>query len=421
MFKLFRQSRAPLPNSAVTEFASAYVTEEDIFACFRLLFGRRPNAKELQQHFGQIGGDLQELVARFVTSPEFIARTMLPPRSHQEESHLSATSYHEVHKKSDSRTTTAADIYYCFRLLLGRPPNREEWKGHVSQAGIELDRVVSNYTSSLEFAQRKLVRAATTGTISLTTQNGFKLYASNDDAAVGQHVIGGAYEPDVSAVIRTRLRTGMTMIDIGANIGYFTMLAASIVGASGRVVAVEPNPSNARMLEASRRANGFSHVSLCQAAAAPATGLLVLNTSYSNGTTTSIDDDLERLLTAETVACLPVDSLFDPQAHIDLIKIDVEGAEHTALLGCRRILREHRPIIVSEFAPSMLAGISDISGPDYLRWLIDQGYLLSVISPDGSTQPANCDIGAIMQIYREREADHIDILAVPNETILNSN
>jgi FkbM family methyltransferase len=52
----------------------------------------------------------------------------------------------------------------------------------------------------------------------------------------------------------------MNVADVGANIGYFTMLAASIVGANGVVTTVEANPDNARLIEASRRLNGFGHV-----------------------------------------------------------------------------------------------------------------------------------------------------------------
>jgi FkbM family methyltransferase len=411
MFKLFRSQPARPPAPAPLD---PRATQADILACYRLLLGRNPAPEEWPLHEGKIGGDLRALVESFTNSTEFTGRGMVSPLAGlPSEAQLEALAA-EQPGHVPPRITTAADVYYCFRLLLGRLPEREEWIGHVSHVGSDLDRVVAGYTGSLEFARRRLAPAAQTGQVSLIRQDGFQLYVASDDAAVGLHVAGGAYEPDVSAVIRRTLRPGMSVIDIGANIGYFTMLAASVVGRAGRVLAVEPNPRNARLLEASRRANGFDHVTLCQAAAGREIGLLVLNTTYSNGTTTQVDGDLSLLLASETVASLPVDSLLDPSVAVDFIKIDVEGAEYTALLGCSRILRTHRPVIASEFSPSMISGISGVSGPDYLRFLIGCGYSIAVIAPDGSTGPATKEAEPIMQAHLTRGVDHIDILAVPD-------
>ena len=135
-------------------------------------------------------------------------------------------------------------------------------------------------------------------------------------------------ERDVTAIFRTLLRPGMGVLDIGANIGYFALLSAAIVGPSGYVMAVEPNSRNwYRLLEASRRANRFDHLVIAQTAAGAETGLLVLHTSHFNGTTSAPPDDLGHLLGAETVACTRPDVLLPTDRRIDLIKVDVEGAE----------------------------------------------------------------------------------------------
>ena len=207
----------------------------------------------------------------------------------------------------------------------------------------------------------------------------------------------------------------MNVVDIGANIGYFTMLAASLVGPRGHVLAVEPNPRNMRLLEASRRANRYDHVTLAQAAAGRETGILILNTSYSNGTTSAPPDDLAQLLSAESVPCLRLDSLVDVNTTVDFIKVDVEGAEYNALLGAEGTIRRCRPFIVSEFSPAMMPGISHVSGEDYLNWLISLGYDLSVVEPDGDLTETGTDTGAVMRIYASRMTDHIDILAQPRE------
>jgi FkbM family methyltransferase len=309
-------------------------------------------------------------------------------------------------------TATAADIFHCFRLLLGRPPNPEEWRGHVSRAGEPLDGVVASYVNSLEFARRGLLEARVPE-IERVALDGFSIFVAPSDAAVGRHVRADNYERDVTAVFRRLLRPGMGVIDIGANIGYFTMLSASLVGAEGFVLAIEPNPRNARMLEASRRANGFAQIVLSQTAAGRDTGLLVLNTSHSNGTTSAPPDAAERLWDCETVASLRVDALVPPARRIDLIKADVEGAEYNALLGAAGVIARDRPTIISEFSPGLMPGISGISGPDYLRWLGGLGYRLAVIEPDG-TQRAAAGPEAVMDAHAARGTDHIDIVATPD-------
>jgi FkbM family methyltransferase len=307
---------------------------------------------------------------------------------------------------------TEDDISACFRLLLGRRPNREEWRGHAMRVGEDLAGVVASYVQSLEFSRRGLLARNYSGAIGSAEFPGFRIYADAADAAVGRHVLAGSYEPEVSAVLRDRLLPGMGVVDIGANIGYFTLLAASLVGPSGFVLAVEPNPRNVRLLEASRRSNGFAHVKVAQTAAGAYTDLVVLHASYSNGTTSPAPDAIDDLLASETVACIGVDALLGQEQRIDLIKVDVEGAEYQALRGCRRAIARWRPAIVSEFSPSLLAGVSGISCRAYLHWLVDQGYGLSVIQPDGSLRQAD-DAEEIIGEYERRETDHLDLLATP--------
>ena len=310
-----------------------------------------------------------------------------------------------------SPTADATDIYNCFRLLLGRLPNREEWPGHSSRAGEPLDQVVSSYAGSLEFSRRGLNRSTSLGGITLAELPGFRIYTQADDAAVGHHVAQDNYEADVTAVFRNLLRPGFNVLDLGANIGYFTMLSAALVGPSGSVIAVEPNPSNARLVEASRRANGFAHVTVVQVAAGREPGLLVLHRSHSNGTTSAISDDQAALFEAETVGCVRAETLVPAGRRIDLIKADVEGAEYLALSGCTELIRQDRPRIVTEFSPGLMHGISGIDGRSYLAWLIGLGYALSIVMPDGS--PRSADADAIMAEHEARGVDHLDLLAEP--------
>ena len=308
---------------------------------------------------------------------------------------------------------TQADIVACFRLLLGRTPHAEEWSGHIDRVGQDLPGVVSAYVNSLEFARRGLLQPAESADVAAATLEGFQLFAALDDAAVGRHVRGGVYEPEVTAVFRRLLRPGMGVVDLGANIGYFTMLSASLVGADGLVVAVEPNPRNVRLLERSRRANGFEQVRVCQVAAGREPGLLMLNTSHSNGTTSVLPGGEAIPPAAEIVPAMPADSLVPDGRRIHLVKLDVEGAEHTALLGATRLLERDRPHLVSEFSPTLMPGISGVSGAEYLDWIRARGYAIGTVGKDGTVPAADQDNDAIMAEYHRRGTDHLDLLAAP--------
>ncbi len=311
-----------------------------------------------------------------------------------------------------TQVATSEDIAACFRLLLGREANPEERSGHMAQAGQPLPRIVAGYLNSLEFARRGLLHIEATPP-TLVHRDGYGLYARPDDDAVGRHVVHGSYEPEIEAVFRRLLRPGMGVVDLGANLGYFTMLAAHLVGPSGYVLSVEPNPDNVQLIEASRQLNRFDHVHVAQLAAGRRVGLLMLNATYSNGTTSAIGAGLDSVLTARTVACVPLDALVDAGRRIDVIKIDVEGAEYNALLGGERLLTRDRPTIISEFSPGLLTDISGIDGPGYLGWLYGLGYGVAVVQPDGTLEDTGQDSARVMSAYSGRGIDHIDLLATP--------
>jgi FkbM family methyltransferase len=312
-----------------------------------------------------------------------------------------------------SKTATYEDIFYCFRLLLGRNPNPEEWPGHSSRVGEDLENVVSSYVTSREFAERGLLNRQYHDQAELVRLPRFSIFASKEDLAVGRHVCGGTYEPGIAAVLTRYVKPGMSVVDIGANIGYLTMLLASLVESPGLVVAVEPNPENVKLLEASRRVNGFDQVLVIQAAAGRQTGLLALNVSHSNGMTGELPNKLEGIFASSPVPCFALEHLLPRNTHFDLFKIDTEGAELNALVGLSETIDRDKPVIVSEFSPGTLPGISHCNGPEYLCFLISKGYRIGVIEQDGSENSFGDDVDGVMAAYSRSGVDHIDVIATP--------
>jgi FkbM family methyltransferase len=227
------------------------------------------------------------------------------------------------------------------------------------------------------------------------------MYASPEDLAVGRVIFAnGIYEPSVTRAFRTRLRPGMTVVDVGANIGCFSLLSASPVGSTGSVIAVEPNPRNVKALHASAARNGFQHVHVFQTAASDECGLLFLNVDSSNETVSPAKGDIDDMLSRETVPALTLDTIIKSSRRADLIKLDTEGAEYKVLRGGRKFLSASRPTIISEFSPGALQVISAVAPEKYLELFVDLGCQISVLG-----EAAELPWGS----------DHIDIVAEPLE------
>jgi len=309
---------------------------------------------------------------------------------------------------------TEEDIYYCFRLLLGRNPSKAEWGGHKSQAGEDLKEVVSNYLASPEFKSRKLVTLSDTEHV-LVDLRDYKMYISLADTAVGLTIYRtNSYEPHVTKAITERLKSGMVFVDIGANIGYFSLLAAKLIGPNGRVLAFEPSQYNIKLLYLNARINGFENIEIIPSAVADKKTLFAYDSTGSNGVISELSADLSALLSTTLVNSISLDEMLQNINKVDLIKIDVEGAEYLALSGGRKLLKRHRPIIFSEFAPPSLQAVSKVSAETYLQLLlVDNSYNISVLDISGDSIDCNRDINKVIKCFEDAATDHIDLVAYP--------
>ena len=190
----------------------------------------------------------------------------------------------------------------------------------------------------------------------------------------GQRLLtAGQYEPELAATLRQLLQPGQVFADIGANEGYFSVLAARRVGASGRVLAVEPQSRLQPVLRRNFALNHATHVTLTAAAVSNAIGVAELNLAPSMNTgATSLIRSTRYKLPRETVPALPLAEILDRAglAAVDLLKLDIEGWEYEAILGSREIFRQGRiRAIALELHPAQLAkrglGIAPIT--DFLQ------------------------------------------------------
>ena len=199
------------------------------------------------------------------------------------------------------------------------------------------------------------------------------------DSIAREICFNSRYEPQETSLIESTLRPGMTFADVGANWGYFTLIAAHLVGRSGRVISLEPDPRLFLTLQDNISRNGLSQVTALQVAAADEPGTLTLNGYDENGGNWGVSSLIADAVEGASIfpaAARPLDLLLDEQGvdRVDLLKMDIEGAEEMALRGMSAGLAEHRyKRILLEAHPTLLAAQKRTTS-DVLNLLIKAGY-----------------------------------------------
>jgi FkbM family methyltransferase len=175
------------------------------------------------------------------------------------------------------------------------------------------------------------------------------IYLDLDESPAMRQRLEGTYEPAKVAAIRRLLEPGMTFVDAGCNKGDFALIAARVMGDQGRVLAFEPAPDNCRWIRASIELNGYEAITVFELALSDAEGRVPLYLGKWSGFHSIVSRrKLRRPPRTIEVQTRTLDSVLaetgDP--HVDVMKIDVEGAEMHLLRGAERTLSDGRLIAV---------------------------------------------------------------------------
>jgi FkbM family methyltransferase len=213
----------------------------------------------------------------------------------------------------------------------------------------------------------------------------------------------GFYEEGLTRFMLDRVTTGMTVIDVGAHYGYFTLLAAHLVGPCGSVHAFEPTPSTAVIL--ARNANGRRNVTVNKSAAWSSESHLALHVFGAQYSMFNSVFAPRLSLSADTKVTVPAISLDDYTGRSDLVpgfvKIDAESAESQVIEGLAGTLRQHHPALTVE--------VGDLS-PDQP---ISSRELLDMISSEYDYRPFEYTDGQIRPHEPRDRYDYDNILLVP--------
>jgi FkbM family methyltransferase len=206
--------------------------------------------------------------------------------------------------------------------------------------------------------------------------------------STGIYVLREDYEPEF-AFFQSQLSQGMVVIDGGANLGIYTVVASKLVGENGKVLSFEPGAIPFQELQANVALNNATNVSTFQAALSdhsgsarlyqsPA-GLVAAHLAFHGDSDAAADE-------YEEVPVRTLDEVLNSEGidKVDMLKLDVEGVEELALRGARSLFSRSKPLVICEM---WVKESGQRVGP--WRFLSDLGYRFYEIDPDGELRPSD--------------------------------
>jgi len=248
-------------------------------------------------------------------------------------------------------------------------------------------------------------------------RSGQKMFVDTRCIDVGSHLLlGGTWEPNYAAAFARLLKPGQIVLDIGANHGFYALLAAGHVAPTGHVYAFEPNPRLSSLIKDSILVNGLaSLITLVEKAVTNQEGamLLVFQDRHSAGGHLQADSPQSAAPSEQSdLTCSVEGVVLDrhfPDLRVDVVKMDIEGAEGGALTGMVALIERSPEIkIMMEFSPKLMSRFSQ--NAEYVtEFLRSRGFACWLISADGSLVRAQwpallADREAIQNVIVSRQA-----------------
>jgi FkbM family methyltransferase len=263
---------------------------------------------------------------------------------------------------------TIEDIRFAYRLLLGREPDQAGFDhavAYLENCEITTTNLADSIMLSAEFRSR-IDQVSELQEIEFLD---VKIYPWRGDRLIGDHLaVAGSYEPHVLPHFLDSISAGDFVLDVGANIGIYSLLAAKKVGASGKVFSIEPVAKNVRSLCTGIIENDLSNVTVLPVAASDRSSVIaILRTpDSSNGI---VDPSTMRSIGSDFVPTQRLDVLLSGIERLNVIKIDIEGHEPIAWIGLESLVCKHGPTIFSEFSPVAIRNLSRTAPENYLKSL----------------------------------------------------
>jgi len=239
---------------------------------------------------------------------------------------------------------------------------------------------------------------------------GHKIFLDRKDSL--RLSIKKVYEPLETEIVENEVKPGDFVLDIGANIGYFTLIFARFVGDNGKVFAFEPEPITFKLLEKNIQINNYKNVILEQKAVSDKRGKLKLYISEENNGDHRIYESVEKRNSIE-IESVYIDGYLSNQYinKIKFIKMDIQGAEGLAIQGMKKLLETNEKIkLLTEFAPCSLK-ICGTDPKEFLEILLKLGFKLYYTDyKNKKVKPVN--INYLLKEYSVRSDDWTTLFCI---------
>ena len=191
------------------------------------------------------------------------------------------------------------------------------------------------------------------------TLEGERFWYREDDVCIGQRMAVLKYEPYLTKLLLKQTRAGGKVVDVGANIGHYTIKTAKKVGKTGKIFAFEPEGMCFNLLKKNVEENKLKNVILKKLAAGKNKSKIKIQKSKMNYGDNKVSYQLRvtsyELMKTETIEMVSLDECLGKEK-IDLMKIDVQGWEPEVIEGAKRLIKKWKPTIFFEFDKTMMVG-----------------------------------------------------------------
>jgi FkbM family methyltransferase len=316
----------------------------------------------------------------------------------------------------DGRKNRLTDehIRWAYRLFLDREPETQAIVQQTRSSITSTEFLRQHFMTSLEFRTKNPGLGFTPERSVVITElsPGVRLFVDLSDAEIGLNIARRQYETAEMDFVRSVVGSGDRVLDIGANVGFFAIQMAAIVGAGGHVFAFEPVDQNADLLQRSIEENRFQdRITLRRVVVGDSPGtasmvFLPLEAGALNSGGGYVSPPDEPVPESHRKIERPRVSL-DSEAlePIDFVKIDVEGSEPLVFRGATRLLTRDRPTIVCEINPRQLAAVAGCRPDDFITEMQNLGYQSFRLGSAASLWPLGPlrDDEVVSVVFRHRD------------------
>jgi FkbM family methyltransferase len=268
-------------------------------------------------------------------------------------------------------------IIQCYKDILKREPDKEGFQHFLKEIiseKITIDDLKIIFENSDEFKKLKIMEK--TDQIPTKTKDNLIMYLNPTDRNVSYLIfVNKEHERFETLILKYFLQKNSIYIDIGANIGYFSLIVGSIAK-NGKVLSFEPDTENFKLLEKNISTNNLTNIQTFQHAVSDTNGFVNLFSSDANkGNPRFFKEDLEGYMeecqSSESIKCVTLDNFLDDLIKPNIIKMDIQGGEMLALKGMKNTIQKSNELILfTEFWPEAIT-LNKESPAEFLQLLQD--------------------------------------------------